>query len=229
MAESEMFAEITWNKKETAELHLLRLTKPSGFHHLPGQYIEVSILESNHSSFFAVASHPSEPFIELLIKPSGENAKKICHMPTGSEIRISEPLGPGFPINSFQNKTIYLITHGTGISAIKPVIEELRKERNKYGPIRLIYGVRYPDDIPFKNLLREWMGSLEIYDIVSDDPGNLQVWSGETGHVQDVLMKIQPNPDNSVALVTGSEKMEHQILEMLKEFGFEPDSIFRNH
>jgi NAD(P)H-flavin reductase len=229
MKEEKFTVEIISNRKETPEMHLIHLEKPSGFVYKPGQFIQVSIIGSTHSSNFSIASHPDDHHIELLINSGGVNACKVCALPVGSSLHISPPIGPGFPIEKLAGKTIYLVTHGSGISAFKALIEEMRKKRNQYGQIRLVYGVRTPEDFAFKKLLRDWMGSLEVYDIISKNPGDLKIWTGEIGHVQHVLQKLQPSPENAVCAISGSEKMETEVMEIFKNFGFAPEQILKNH
>ena len=219
-------AEIIEIKKETPGLRLLHLEKPPAFSHIPGQYIQIGIPEENDSDFFALASHPDDRFLELLINAGNG---KICEKPVGSYLNISSPSGPGFPIHLFFGKTVYLVTHGSGISSIKPLIEEMRKNRHRFGQIRLIYGVRTPEDFAYKNLLRNWMGSVEVYDIISRDPDDLKIWSGETGHVQQILEKLQPVPDNAIVAVSGSPAMENEIIQIFQRFSYEKNQILQNH
>lgn len=210
-------------------MHLIRLEKPEDYEHIPGQYIKVSIAGSNYFSYLAIASHPEESYIELLINLGGVNACKICALPVGSFLDISQALGPGFDVDRFTGKTIYLVTHGSGISAIKPLIEELRKNRHRFGQILLIYGVRTPADFAFKPLIRNWMGSIEVYDIISKDPRDLKIWTGEIGHVQHVVLKLKPNPENAVAVVIGGDEMETGVSEIFKSSGFAENQILKNH
>ncbi|MDH4263763.1 MAG: hypothetical protein OEV78_12025 [Spirochaetia bacterium] len=227
--EEKYTVEILSNKKETKGMHLIRLAKPADFTHIPGQYIKVSVIDVDFFSYLTISSHPDENYIELLVNTGGFNACKICALPVGSSLHISPALGNGFSASKFTDKTIYLVTHGSGMSAIKPLIEELRKNRHHFGQISLIYGVRTPNDFPFKPLIRNWMGSVEVFDIISKDPHDLKAWTGEIGHVQHVLQKLQPKPDNAIAVIVGSDEMESEVTQMFKDFGFSTNQILKNH
>jgi len=229
MKEEYFNVEIISNQKETRGMHILRLEKPPGFNHIPGQFLLAWPPGSNHRGNFTIASHPDERHIELLINSGGHTACTICALPVGSSVNITAAQGPGFPVEKLTGKVIYMVTHGSGISAFKALIEELRKKRNRYGQIRLVYGVRTPGDFAFKKLIRDWMGSVEVYDIVSKNPGDLKLWTGETGHVQDVLRKLAPSPENAMALVVGSEKMEAEVTGLFEGFGFGPEQVLINH
>ena len=221
--------EIISNQKVTPGAHILYLKKPDDYRHTPGQYTQVSLPGYTYFTNLAIASHPDENNLELLISAVGVNAVKLCRLPPGALVNIASPIGSGFPMEKLTGKTVYLITHGSGISAIKPVIQEIRKNRNKFGPVRLLYGVRTPEDFPYPRLLRDWMGSLEIYDIISKNPAEVKIWSGETGYVQDILLKIQPDPENAIAAICGNQTMESQVRDILKNFGFSDSQILQNH
>lgn len=227
--ENEYPVEILLNKKETANLWLFQTERPAAYSFIPGQYIKASLADSTFTTFLTIASHPDEAKLEFLINSNGKNAHEICSLAPGKHFKITSPLGNGFPVEKLNSKTIYLVSHGSGISAMKPLIMELRKNRNLYGPIRFIYGVRHYNDFPYKDLLQDWMGSLELYDIISRDPGNPALWNGESGHVQDVIKKIKPEPQNAVAVISGSEAMEKDVAEIFKGFGFSAEQILKNH
>ncbi|MES0490267.1 MAG: FAD-dependent oxidoreductase [Leptospirales bacterium] len=223
-----METEIIENRRATPFLHTIKIAKPVGFKHIVGQYIKIT-LEKDSEGIFTIASHPDRPYLELLVSKSGDTAAKLCKLAPGDVIQISEPVGPGFAVESFADKTIYLIAHGSGISAIKPLVEELRKKRNLYGPIRLLYGVRTVQDFPYPALFRDWMGSIEYYDIISKKPENMSEYNGEIGHVQDILKNIKPEPENAVAIISGSPDFEKEIREILVSHSFGEEQIVRNY
>ena len=223
-----METEILENRRATRKMHTIRLTKPDGFNHVVGQYIKIT-LEDGAQGVFTIASHPDVPSIELLISKSGGTAEKVCRLAPGDCVQISEPAGPGFVSENFLHKTIYLIAHGSGISAIKPLVEELRKKRNLYGPIRLLYGVRTVEDFPYPELFKQWMGSVEYYDIISEKPEKMSLYNGEIGHVQDILTNIKPEPENAVAIISGSPEFEKEIRDILIAHSFSNEQIIRNY
>ncbi|MDH4199850.1 MAG: hypothetical protein OEV66_05645 [Spirochaetia bacterium] len=222
-------SEVISIRKETNSLNCIQMTKPRDFSHVPGQYLQIFSQNGGGGKHLAIASHPDENFLEFLINTRDANFHDLCLLPVGSAVEISHALGQGFSALKFTGKTVYLVSHGSGISAMKPFIQELRKNRNLYGSIRFIYGVRTHLDFPYRNLLRDWMGSIELYDIISQNPDDMSLWTGETGRVQDVLAKIKPSPENSIAAIVGSPNMEKDIISMLTGFGFKPEQILLNH
>lgn len=221
--------EILENRKVAGSLHLIRLQKPQDFSYIPGQYIYINLADhEGKGSFFALSCHPDEKELELLIKDQGHIAADLSRSGPGVKVDISEPIGPGFAPEKLHGKTLYMITHGSGLSAIKPVIEEIRKNRNQYGPSRLLYGVKTVSDFPFKDTLRDWMGSIEVYDIISTPTTDKNIWNGEIGYVQDILKKISPSPKEAIALVVGSKQMFTEVSEILRGFGFTDEQILTN-
>jgi len=227
MANTEITIEVLENKKACNSMHYLRTTKPENFSFLPGQYISAKT-ENEKNVYLALASHPTNNYLEFLINKANFAGSTLCRKVPGDTMSISEPIGPGFITDDLKGKTIYLITHGSGLSAIKPLIEEIRMARENYGSVRFLYGVRTKDDFPLPDLLHSWMGSIEYYDIISQDPKDKSIWNADVGYVQDILKRIAPKPDNSIAIVIGSKEFDNDIKEILNGFGFRDDQILDN-
>lgn len=221
------------NKKISRELHQVKLLKPEGFSHQISQYVEFSPEDPEQEKlinpvYLGLSSHPDEPHLEFIVHNRGEATSKLCASGPGIGGYFSQPLGSGFAPELYRSKTLYMVAHGSAISAIKPAVEEVRKNRSHYGPARLIYGAKSPEDLPFRETLRDWMGAVEVYDIVSEAITDKARWNGETGYVQDVIRKIEPSPENAVALLAGSPEMVKEVSSILETFGFAANQILTN-
>jgi len=219
--------EILENKKESSLLHYVKTSKPKEYSFINGQYISAH-KEGFEDTYFALASHPDDLYLEFLIKKSHHLAGEITSRGPGFQFNISSPQGPGFDHNKLKGQNILLITHGSGISAFLGLIKEIRNHRENYKSVLLLYGVRSPDEFPLKNTIREWMGSMEIYDIISQTPPDGQFWNGEIGHVQDILNKLNPKAEQTIALISGSDKMEQDVKKILSAMHFSANQIITN-
>ena len=84
---------------------------------------------------------------------------------------------------------------GSGISAIRPVIAAVRRERGAYGQVTLYFGARTPDGFAYQGELKQWQeDGVKVLCTVSR-PGT-SGWQGLTGYVQAHL---------------GEERLEHAI------------------
>src|SRR5262249_7557867 len=96
-------------------------------HRHPGQYGVLS-LGGVGQGFFAIASPPDghPNLLEFLIKDGSALADALRHAPLGSSIRISKPMGTGFPLAEALGRNVILVATGSGISPIRSVIETIR-------------------------------------------------------------------------------------------------------
>ena len=110
-------------------------------HVVPGQYGMLSI-EGVGQSFFAIASPPAgrPDLLEFLVKEGSALADALIRAPVGASIRVSKPMGTGFPIDKARGKDVVLVATGSGISPIRSLIEVIRRERTAFGQITLYFG-----------------------------------------------------------------------------------------
>src|SRR5262245_30713367 len=114
----------------TLDLHGTPLV---GEHKLPGQHVKLSVPGVGEAPF-AIASVPDAKSrrFDFLIKGGTHVADALSKLPRGATVRISKPTG-GFPIDKAKGRTLLLFATGSGISAIRSVIEAIVAERSAYG------------------------------------------------------------------------------------------------
>ena len=121
-------------------------------------------------------------------------------------------MGSGFNMDTIQNNTPLFFVTGTGISAIRSVIES----RDWKGTgARLYYGSFTPSDMAYKDRFEQWEKSgVEIHALISNPEG--QDWPGETGFVQDAYAENPVEDASKAALVLcGAKIMCEKATEML--------------
>lgn len=186
----------------------LRLARPEGFDYLPGQYVQYSDSPGAKIKYLALASHRSEP--QLLL--AGR-----FHTPAGATVGISEPQGKGFACNYTDKHGFLFITHGTGISAIRPAM----LERRMFGHCNdaLLYGMRTKEDEPQLDCLSAEFGAEQ-----------LRAYSGgsDNARVQQRLETMDLSRFSTV-LIVGSKEMMTTCREILTARSFPADQIFSNY
>ncbi len=191
----------------------------------PGQYVQLSVSEA-HPAYMAIASAPGKGHFEFLIQHTAGTAGLICDTPTGEEVLISEPMGSGFDMDTIQSNTPLFFVTGTGISAIRSVIES----RDWKGTgARLYYGTFTPSDMAYQDRFGEWeQRGVEIHALISNPEG--LDWQGETGFVQDAYAKSPVEDASKAALVLcGAKIMCEQATALLVEAGMPPEHALTNY
>ena len=192
----------------------LRLPPIHNFKFNAGQY--VNIIKDKIKRSYSIANKPnSSNKIEFYIKnyEGGlmsdylfSNAKK------DDLLRIEGPFGTFFYRNDpLVNNIIFLAT-GTGIAPINSILEQLNQNPKLCAEkkIWLFWGGRYIEDIFMKPHYDQL--ELSYVPVLSRKNEN---WNGETGYVQDALMRRKINLRDSQVYACGSIDMITSARELL--------------
>jgi len=198
-----------------------------GTHAHPGQYVRLR-LPGQEAGLFAIAS-PPEPQgdrWEFLLKDGSPLPDALIRLPLGAQVQVTAPEGQGFPLERARGHDLLLFATGSGISAIRPVIASVRRERDAFGRVKLYFGARTPAAFAYQDELHAWEdGGIQVVRTVSQ-PG-ASGWQGLTGYVQAHLGE-EPL-DDALAFVCGQASMVRGVMEALSERGVPATRVFFNY
>lgn len=189
----------------------------------PGQYILVHV--QGKIKPYSIASPPSEKgFIELCIKdvPEGAVSSYMVSLKEGEQLEISGPGGIFTLQDTIENDIVFAGT-GTGISALKPMIETIF-EQGTDKSIYLFFGARAEEEIVYKKEFEEIAEknkNFHFIPVISRDPD----YPGEKGHVQDIIPKHVPDPTGKDIYICGVLKMVEATISWAEQFGFDKKKI----
>jgi NAD(P)H-flavin reductase len=96
--------------------------------------------------------------------------------------------------------------------------------RKDYGDISLLYGARSPHDMAFSYELPEWLEREDLDTVLTID-NEADGWEHKVGLIPNVLLEMNPSPENTVAVTCGPPIMIKFTLQALKKLGFGDDQI----
>ncbi|MFY1831269.1 NAD-binding oxidoreductase [Myxococcus fulvus] len=198
-----------------------------GTHAHPGQYVRMS-LPGLQPGMFAIASPPEVQGLrwEFLLKDGSPLPDALIRLPLGARVQVSAPEGKGFPVESARGHDVLLFATGSGISAIRPVIATVRRDRALFGRVKLYFGARTPGAFAYQGELHTWEeGGVQVVRTVSQ-PG-ASGWQGLTGYVQTHLG--EEAVADARAFVCGQPGMSQGVIEALRERGVPREHIFFNY
>ena len=211
------------NEDAGTDLRLLTFAESlDGFVH-PGQFV-VAHPEGMDKAFFALASCPGEP-TQLLIKQSGATAEYLCGLASGATVPVSDPMGKGFPIPADDTRPLVILATGSGISAVRSVIEAeiasgLKRE------VHFLYGVFTVEHCSFTDRLAAWTDAgVKVHIVLSDPP---EAWSGPTGFVQQAAVELGMVRSDVVVVLCGFPGMIEQAKALYTEAGASADDLLTN-
>jgi ferredoxin-NADP reductase/DMSO/TMAO reductase YedYZ heme-binding membrane subunit len=215
--------------EETPDVKTFRLVNPAGgelpFAHKPGQYLNVTLPIDGQTvrRSYTIASPPSRAvYCEITVKREANGlASRYLHdvVREGMSLAVAAPAGR-FTFTGAEAGRIVLIGGGVGITPLMAKIRELT-DRGWPGSVRLIYSVRTPADLIFREELRflnTRYPNLEI--TLTCTRGADETWSGERGRIDAALLRrLIPDWAGTRIHLCGPTEMTAPLIETLKGFG----------
>jgi NAD(P)H-flavin reductase len=197
------------------------------FEFTPGQVARLRV-EGEDPAYFAFASAPEDPELEVLVKQKAGASSVIYDMKVGDEIELLDICGHGFRMDEMKGRDLVFVAMGTGVAPLRSALRHALKRKDDFGQLVVLYGARTPDDFCYRDETDAWEDSgVELRQVISRPDGH--DWSGPTGYVQSLLDHVLPSLSSPVALICGSREMIDQTRERLGKMGFKPDEILTNY
>lgn len=197
-----------------------------GAHRSPGQYVRLN-LPGYEEGVFAIASPPDPQgtTFDFLVKEGSPLTDALHDAKVGTTVLVSQPQGPGFPVERGYGRDVLLFATGSGISAIRSLLHVLLRDREKFRSLSLYFGVRTPDAFAYSDELDEWRAAgIRVKSTVSR-PGRTG-WQGLTGYVQS---HIDDEPlSNAVAFLCGQPEMVSGVTQALESRGMSRSDLYLN-
>jgi sulfhydrogenase subunit gamma (sulfur reductase) len=198
-----------------------------GIEFVPGQ-VAVLRVEGEEPAYFAFASAPDDPELEVLVKCKVGASTRIFELQQGDSLELMDVVGHGFPLEKHAGKDLVFVAMGIGVAPLRSALRHVLKRKKDFGQLVVLYGARTPDDFCFQSEVGSWEeAGVELRQVISKPGGH--DWSGPTGYVQSLLDHVLPQLSSPVALICGSLEMLQQTRERLGEMGFAKDEILTNY
>lgn len=194
---------------------------------VPGQ-VAVLEVDGEAPAYFAFASAPEDPELEVLVKQKMGASNLIFDMTPGAIINLLDVAGHGFALDEQRGKDLVFVAMGTGVAPLRSALRHVLKRKHEFGQFVVLYGARTPDDFCFRDETESWEeAGVELRQVISKPDGH--DWSGPTGYVQSLLDHVLPDLKSPVALICGSPEMIDQTRGRLAQMGFAPNEILTNY
>lgn len=200
------------------------LEKMKSFSFEPGQVGQLSLFGAGESTFVINSPPTRMEYLQFSVMKAGEVSSALHDLAVGDQVGVRAPLGNWFPYEQMKGKKILFIGGGIGLAPLRTLILFILDNRTDYGDITIIYGARTPNDLCYKDELKEWEARTDVNMILTVDnefPG----WDKRVGLVPNVLKEIAPPPENTVAITCGPPIMIKFTLQALSELKFNDEQI----
>jgi NAD(P)H-flavin reductase len=119
---------------------------------------------------------------------------------------------------------VVILGGGIGGAPLRPVIHTILDNREDYGHLTILWAARRPDLLIFTEELEEWNAAWATEVHVTVDEGD-EGWAGNVGLITQLLEKVNPSPEDAIAITCGPPIMIHFVFLTLQKLGFSPDRM----
>jgi NAD(P)H-flavin reductase len=182
----------------------------------PGQFVMVEL--PAFPPLPISVSRVREDAIELTIRGVGPATQALVALRRGAEIGLRGPLGRPWPLERAIGRDVVVVTGGIGLAPLRPLLEALAADRDRFGKLRLYYGARTPEDLLYREQLARWAadGPFDVAQTVDRaGPG----WTGPVGVVTHLFDRETWDGSRAIAFVCGPERMMQATADTLEERG----------
>ena len=215
--------------REQARLTRSFILRPQD--HLPVTFTagQVAVLQvEDEQGYFAFASAPDDPELEILVKQKVGASKLIFDMKEGENVELLGIAGHGFPLDQYKDRDLVFVAMGTGVAPLRSALRHVLKRKEEFGELVVLYGAQTPDDFCYRYEIDHWADEgVELRQVISRPAGH--DWSGPTGYVQGLLDHVLPGLSSPVALICGSREMIEETRVTLVNLGFKQEEILTNY
>jgi NAD(P)H-flavin reductase len=212
--------------EETPNIKTFVLYPEAPFSFETGQFIELTVPGIGEAPFTPSSMPGQNPTIDVTIMNVGRVTSALHQMKAKNLVGVRGPYGVGYPLKDFEGKEILIVGGGVGLAPLRSLLFSLFKEIDKYKRVILKYGARTPNDIVYKNSLKEWAEFKKVEVEISVDKADDHSWLGKVGLVTTLLDKMNINLKNSVGVVCGPPVMMKFVTLKLLDLGFAHQDIY---
>jgi sulfhydrogenase subunit gamma (sulfur reductase) len=212
------------------EIKMFRVEMLNGgseaFHeYRPGQFVFVSAFGLGEAPFGIAGTPGRGKTVDFAVARLGSVTTGLHELGEGDVVGIRGPLGNAFPMDEFKGKNLVVLGGGIGGAPLRPVIQHVLDHRRDYGRLTVLWAARRPDLLVFTDEYDEWRSAPETaLHLTVDTPD--ETWKHETGLITQLLEKVAPSPENSVAITCGPPVMIHHTTRLLEKLGFPPEASY---
>ncbi|MCB1138279.1 MAG: FAD-dependent oxidoreductase [Leptospiraceae bacterium] len=228
---------ITLQKKSKAGdgLYLLRFSAPEslqGQYKIPGQYAIVRTdANQEKPAFFAVASAPTEDYLEFLIKEAPGSAAEMVALDEGQEAECESVQGPGFSVSFRKGQPdIHMFSMGSGFAPFRALIKFIEGADSEHCNLHLWQAAFRLSAVPLLDEILEWekKGAITLHLCLDEQQSGGEI-PFFTGQVPDALEQYEDNLKESRLLWIGSHEFSESLKATVAKLGIDPDLLMTNY
>ena len=191
----------------------------------PGQFAFLSAFGVGEAPFGIASTVNRGNVLEFAVQRLGSVTTALHELGEGDYVGVRGPMGNSFPMEQFQGKNLVVLGGGIGGAPLRPVIQTILDNRNDYGHFSILWAARHPSLLIFTEEYENWRLAPDTDLHLTVDQAD-KLWGHNIGLITDLLEKVAPSAENSIAITCGPPVMIHFTGKMLSKLGFQPEQCY---
>jgi NAD(P)H-flavin reductase len=193
----------------TCRLEFVEPDDAARFRFFPGQFNMVYLFGVGEAAI-SISSDPDDlPSIQHTIRHVGSVTFAVSRLEVGDVLGIRGPFGSNWPLDACRGRDVLLVAGGIGIAPLRPAIYQILKHREQYGRLILLYGVRSPKDMIYREEVEAWSKRRDFQVMCTVDYPDPQ-WIGPVGVVTSLMRRVRLDSARTSVLVCGPRVMNRE-------------------
>jgi NAD(P)H-flavin reductase/NAD-dependent dihydropyrimidine dehydrogenase PreA subunit len=188
----------------------------------PGQFVMVE--QPGFPPLPISVSRVADGALWLTIRAAGPATAAAIALRPGAQLGLRGPLGRGWPIERAVGRDVVIVAGGIGLAPVRPIIDTVLRDRERFRHLVLAYGARTPADRLYTDEMAAWADAGMVVTEIVDRAG--PDWLGRVGIVTQLLDQRDWRDRPAAAFVVGPERMMQATVATLSERGIPPERIF---
>lgn len=208
------------------KLFRLRRTDGAELGHLPGQFVQVSLLGWGEAPISVASSPTRDGVFELGVRNAGSLTGAMHRLRAGDTLGIRGPFGRAFDLSRLRGQDLLLISGGCGLAPMRSLIQYCEDRPDEFGHLSILYGAKNPASTLFKDELAAWDASARFAcSLTVDDSSGDGCYSGNIGLITALIPPLGFDPDTTIAVIVGPPAMYRGVIAELKKKGLNAGRI----
>ena len=217
---------VAGKRQEMGDTWTLEL-EPAGDHRLPGflpgQFSMLYAFGAGEVPISVSAISGESGELTQTVRAVGATTRAICAAEPGDQLGVRGPFGSSWPLAGAEGGDVVVITGGIGLAPLRPAIEHLIAERDRYRAVTVLYGARSPDEMLYSSELQAWREAGIAVETTVDTAAT--DWEGRVGLVTKLIPLAPFQGERATAFVCGPEVMMRLVAGELRGRGIPSDRI----
>ncbi len=166
---------------------------------------------------------------EHTIQVVGRITKGMMKLKAGDKVGIRGPFGTAWPLEAAKGKDVIIVTGGLGNAPLVAATEEILKNRESYGKLRVLHGIRSSDLLIYEEMYQRWHNSPNTKVMMAtsnQEPIDNGKWLWAKGFVTSFVPELDVDFSNCVVMTVGPEPMMLAVAKSFIAEGVSPEHVY---